>query len=498
MNMKKILKNGAAAVLSQLIAVIYGFVLPRLILEYFGSEVNGLTQSIKQFLSVISFLDLGVGQVLRTSLYRPLAENNADEISCVMASGRKFYRRLAWLLVGYAAALICIYPMLMARQFGFAYTSALIAVMAISSFAQYYFGIANEQLLQADQRGYVISGLQSVSNLLNLLLCIVLLRMERSIHEVKLAASIVFLIKPVVMVFVVRRRYSIDRCVKYTHEPIVQKWNGVAQHLSAVVLDGTDMIVLTLFSTLTNVSVYSVYYMVVASIQHFYYAATAGIQSAAGALWARCDLAAVEKMFARTEKWLHLIVVFVFSCIGLLIVPFVQVYTAGLNDAEYVQPLFAVILVLAYGMRCLRTPYNIWILAAGHYKQTQSCHMTAVILNLGISIAAVHVGGLIGVAVGTLAAMVYQTVWMAVYTARHLLKRPLTCIGKQLLADILMTAVICLFTRGISLEQLSYAGWLSMAVRIAVVAAGVVFVSALLLCRQDLQAVCKRLRIWMK
>ena len=49
-----------------------------------------------------------------------------------------------------------------------------------------------------------------------------------------------------------------------------------------------------------------------------------------------------------------------------------QVYTAGINDANYIQPLFAVLLVLANAVHCLRMPYNLMILAGGHYKQTQN------------------------------------------------------------------------------------------------------------------------------
>ena len=39
----------------------------------------------------------------------------------------------------------------------------------------------------------------------------------------------------------------------------VYKRQGFAQHISAVVLDKTDIIVLTVFSTLENVSIYGVY-----------------------------------------------------------------------------------------------------------------------------------------------------------------------------------------------------------------------------------------------
>lgn len=493
---KKMMRNTVTSLAAQLVAIIYGFVLPRLILEQFGSEVNGLTQSIRQFLGVINFLDLGVGQVVRSALYRPLGEQNNEQISSVMASGGRFYRRLAWALAGYVVVLMCIYPYLAGQKFGWLYTAALIASMAISSFAQYYFGIINEQLIHADQRGYLIYSLQILSNLLNAAVCVAMIRFGCSIHAVKLTTSLVFLIKPLAIQLYIRRHYAIDRKIRYSGEPIRQKWNGIAQHISAVVLDGTDTIVLTLFSTLSNVSVYSVYFMVISSIQSFYQAATAGIHSAAGALWAKGDTTAQNRMFSAVELALHSVTVFLFCCTGLLIVPFVRVYTHGLTDAQYIQPLFAALLTIAYGIRCLRTPYNIWILAAGHFRQTQRCHITAAALNLAISVFAVSRWGLVGVAVGTLAAMVYQTGWMAWYNTKALLRRPAGRVAKRFAVDILTAGAICLLAGGIRLEQITYLGWVIMAIQVALIALGVLALSAALFYREEaadiLRNVCRR------
>lgn len=490
---KKMFMNTAVSVLAQLVAVIYGFVLPRLILEQFGSEVNGLTQSISQFLGVINFLDFGVGQVVRSALYKPLMEGDNDRISSVIASGGRFYRRLAYMLVAYVAVLMVVYPYLADQNFGWLYTAGLIAAMAIHSFAQYYFGIIHEQLIHADQRGYLIYGLQILVHVLNALVCVWMLRRDCSIHAVKLTASLIHLLRPFAVGLYVRRKYRINRKIRYSGEPIAQKWNGIAQHISAVILDGTDTIVLTLFSTLTNVSVYSVHYLVIAGIQNFYQAATAGVQSAAGALWAKGDAEAQNKMFSAAEMALHTVTVFLFCCTGLLIVPFIRVYTNGLSDAAYVQPLFAALLTIAYGIRCLRTPYNIWILAAGHYKQTQVCHITAAALNLVISVIAVSRWGLVGVAVGTLIAMVYQTGWMALYNSRALLRRPLGGILKRFAVDALTAAVICLLAGRIELSQVSYFGWILMAVQVALIALAVSAVSALVFYRQQTLALIRKL-----
>ena len=486
--MNIIRKNLFLSIVSQLVAVIYGLITPRLILEQYGSEVNGLTQSIAQFLGAIGFLDMGVSQVVRSALYKPLEKNDPDSISRILVSGRKFYRRIALTLLGYVAVLLFIYPTFVVQTFDWTYTISLIVIMSIGSFAQYYVGVIQEQLIHADQKSYLICTAQVLFYLFNLAMCSCLIYLNCSIHILKLATASIFMVKPLFYSWYIRKHYSVNWGITYREEPIKQKWNGIAQHISAVVLEGTDNIVLSLFATLTDVSIYSVYFMLVTNIHGFYQSAVMGLQSAAGLLWSRGDVAEQRKMFSRIEIILHMVTVFVFCCTGILIVPFIRVYTVGLSDANYIQPLFATLLVLAYGIRCLRTPYNIWILAAGHFKQTQRCHIVAASLNFVISVFAVTRLGLVGVAVGTLIAMCYQTIWMMRYTTKNLIQYPFRHIIKMWAVDILAVALICCATSNIELPELSYWGWFRMAVFVGLIAFCITLILSILFYRTSLKS----------
>lgn len=468
--MNKIKKNLIASIIGHIFSLLYGFVLPRLILVYFGSQVNGLIQSITQFLGVVGFFDMGIGQVVRSAMYEPIERGDNTQLSRIMVSGGRFYRRIAYALLGYVAVLLIIYPISVDKSFDWLFTAGMIAIISIGLFAQYYCGIIYEQLLYASQKYYILCAIQSMCYILNMAVCVVMVRMDCSIHAVKLVMALIFLIKPLFCTWYIRRKYAIDWRITYDDEPIKQKWHGVPQHISAVVLDGTDNIVLTVFSTLSNVSIYSVYYMVIGSIQALYQSIVVSIQTAAGAAWAKQDLKCIKQMFSKVEFCLHTGVVFVFCCTAMLIVPFVQVYTNGLTDADYMQPTFAAILVLAYGIRCLRTPYNIWILAAGHFKQTQKCHIIAAVLNLVFSILTVSRWGLIGVAIGTLIAMCYQTAWMMIYTTKNLVRCTFEHVFRQLLADLTAVLLICVTTSGIRLQVYSYSGWFIMAVKVSLIA----------------------------
>ena len=59
-------------ILLQIVTIISAFIIPKLILMTFGSEVNGLVASLNQFLSYISLLEGGVNGVIMASLYKPL------------------------------------------------------------------------------------------------------------------------------------------------------------------------------------------------------------------------------------------------------------------------------------------------------------------------------------------------------------------------------------------------------------------------------------------
>lgn len=470
MRNKLLAKNTVASLIAQITTLICGFILPRLFLQHFGSEVNGLVNSIVQFLSVISFLELGVGAVVESSLYKPLAEKDNQQISKVMVSANKFFQRLAQILFIYVLILMLVYPLIANQNLGFLYTATLIAAISISSFAQYYFGIANALLLNADQRGYIQYNAQTVTVVLNTAVCAVMISMNGTIQMVKLATSLIYLARPLALHFYVKRHYQIDWKIKYTEEPIKQKWNGVAQHIAAVVLDGTDTIVLTVFSTLSNVSIYSVYFLVIKGVKTLFLSMTNGVQALIGELWAKQELEKLKGFFAWVEWVIHTGTTYVFSCTAALIVPFVQVYTFGINDANYIQPAFAVLLTLANAMHCLRLPYNIMVLAAGHYRQTQKNYIVAAILNILVSILTVKVWGLIGVAIGTLAAMTYQTMWLAVYDSKHFVFWSMKSVIKQFAVDGITAVFIVVISGMLTMHSVTYLSWIMLAIVTALLA----------------------------
>lgn len=466
---KKLLLNTISGIIYQVVTLVCGFILPRFFLEYYGSEVNGLVSSITQFLGFITLAECGVGAVVQSTLYKPLANNDKDEVSRIVVSADRFFKKIAGILIIYIVGLCVFYPLLVNKSFDFIFTASLILVVSISLFAQYYFSMSYRLLMNADQIGFIQVFAQIIALILNTVLSVVLIKNGVGVHVVKFTTSLLHLIPPFIVIWYVKRHYKINKKIEIKEEPIKQKWNGMAQHVSSVVLDNTDVVVLTGFSTLANVSIYNVYHLVVKGVSNLISSATNGVQAMFGNMLAKKETIQLEKSFSLYEILLHFIVTILFTCAGILIVPFVRVYTHGIADVNYIVPTFAIILTIAQASYCLRLPYNTMVLAAGHYKQTQASAIIEAIINIVVSVILVIGFGLVGVAIGTLVAMLYRTIYFAIYLSKHILKRNIFHFIKNIFVDIVVVGVSILACCWLKLGAVNFGSWIVMAMQCAII-----------------------------
>ena len=76
MKNKETLLNMISGLILQFFTLLSGFILPRIILTFFGSEVNGLVSSLNQFLSYISLVEGGITGVIMANLYEPIVKRD--------------------------------------------------------------------------------------------------------------------------------------------------------------------------------------------------------------------------------------------------------------------------------------------------------------------------------------------------------------------------------------------------------------------------------------
>lgn len=494
MRSKKALYNTTASIMYEVVAVICGLILPRLILSSFGSAYNGITTSITQFLACVALLKGGVGAVTRAALYKPLSDKSTMEISAVVNATSKFMRKIALIFLGAIFVFAALYPFIVRKEFDWLFSFTLVLILGISTFVQYYFGLAYQFLFEADQRQYVLMIAQICSTILNTVLAAILIKAGATIHIVKLGSALAFSLNPLFIYIYAKKKYKIDKTVEPNNNAISQRWDAFAQSVAYFIHNNTDVIVLTFFTNTKTVSVYTVYNYVIVNIRNIISTMVMGFSAAFGNMLAKGQMKLVEANLKLFELIIFLTTSVIYTTAGIMVVPFVLIYTSGVNDISYHRPVFAILAIIAGAFSCFRIPYQAIVEAAGHFKQTRNGAIAEAVLNITISIIFVIKFGLIGVAVGTLVATVFRSFQYAIYLSRNIVKRNIFIFIFHIVINAVVAALTYLITYFFyTFDTPNFLWWAIKSALVLVTASAVSFVLHFIFYKKDIALLLKKL-----
>lgn len=442
----KISINMFFSLVLQLVTIASGLIIPRLILGAFGSEINGLVSSINQLLNYITLLEGGVSSVMMASLYKPLIAHDEIQLSSLIKTISGFFRNLSMVFAAYTFILGIVYPLIVGTSFSWMYVFTLTLILSLNRIIQYTFAITSRLLLDADNKVYITSIVQIICTILNTVLVYIGLFIYPNIHVVKIITAVVFILQPLGYQLYVNKNYKLIKNCEKDKNAITQRWAGFGINIAAFVHTNTDIVVITAFKDLFAVSVYSVYHLVFNGIKTVISAIFNGMIPSLGKLLAKGDIN-ILKSYYETYEFFAFSLSAIFISIGaILIVPFVEIYTRTITDANYYQPLFAFIMMAAEFFYCIRNPYLNLAYQSGHFKEISKYAYTEAIINIIISVTLVNFLGIVGVALGTLVSNIYRTVAQVIYS-KSILDRSVFIFVKYTLVYSGMSALSYLFTK---------------------------------------------------
>ena len=78
-NKKKTVYNFIFSFFSQIITIAMGLIIPRITLVGYGSEINGLLNSVTQFIAYLIVFEAGIQIVATQALYKSVGEKDFNE-----------------------------------------------------------------------------------------------------------------------------------------------------------------------------------------------------------------------------------------------------------------------------------------------------------------------------------------------------------------------------------------------------------------------------------
>ena len=494
--------NIVTSVSLQIVSIISGLIIPRYILQFFGSSYNGIVSSATQFMSLISILTLGVTASTRAALYKTLAKNDIAKTSAIVRATERYMRKIGLILGGYIIVLAAVYPLLVKTGFQYWDVALLILIVGMSAFAEYFFGITYQTFLLADQCVYISNLFSCIACLLNIVISLVLISAGYGIHVVYFGSAVVYVLRPLLQNIYVTRKYKLDKHCAPDSSALKKRGDAMMHALSNIVHDNTDIVILTLFTDVKIVSIYTIYNLVMSALKKIQAIFTTGTEPIFGNMWARGEKGSIKKNLGVFEYFVDSFNAVAFSIAMVMVLPFVALYVPqNVNDINYIRPAYAIVISLAFATQGMRVPYLALVQGIGHYKETRNAAITEAVINLGVSVVLVNIIGLVGVAIGTLAANLYRTFHYAIYIEKHVVVRGKYVFIKKFLWTMLNMVCIVVPSR-IVVQQLSIASWsqwVLVSCGVCIYACSVLFVMSMLFYREDLKyAVNVAMRMFLK
>jgi NADH:ubiquinone oxidoreductase subunit K len=92
---QKSVTNTVVSFASQLIVILLGFLSRRVLIYSVGVEYLGINGLMSNILTIFSLAESGIGLAIGYALYKPLAENDIEQVKSLMRFFKYTYRALA-------------------------------------------------------------------------------------------------------------------------------------------------------------------------------------------------------------------------------------------------------------------------------------------------------------------------------------------------------------------------------------------------------------------
>ena len=151
---KRTIQNSKVSLILFLIQILVGFYSRKIFLDYLGDEVIGLNTTLGNILSFLNLAELGIGIAMATSLYKPIHDNDRERICEIITIQGYLYKRIAFIICILSIPVLCTMPFIFpSTDCGIAYVYTAYIVFLSGSLFSYLWNY-RQILIQADQKNF--------------------------------------------------------------------------------------------------------------------------------------------------------------------------------------------------------------------------------------------------------------------------------------------------------------------------------------------------------
>lgn len=253
--------NFLVSIIANLLIPILGFVKVRLFIASYGQELNGLYIVLMQIVTYINICESSFSLAFRQMLFKPLADDNKDEVIRIYSGVRKVYNIVGGIVIVVGILSSLLVPYFVDSSLAFGEISKLFLILCLP-FGISYFLLPPSLVVIADQKEYKISAWIQTIAILRMILMIVVIKLGLPYIYIYIIEGLQVLISNFVGNRVAIKNYpwlKFDKKEKCNSSFVTNSKYTIIQNLSKTVMNNIDSVIISNIMTLVDVSIYGSY-----------------------------------------------------------------------------------------------------------------------------------------------------------------------------------------------------------------------------------------------
>ncbi|MGM7721174.1 lipopolysaccharide biosynthesis protein [Metabacillus sp. Hm71] len=417
MRVKNSLINVGAGLANQMIITILSFVSRTVFINTLGIEYLGVNGLFTNILAMLTIAEAGLGTSIIYSLYKPVAEKDYHKISVLMKFYRNTYMVIALIILVLGLSFMPFLDFFI-RDTNVEDLHLIYLIFLLNTVAPYLY-VHKNSFLNICQKGYIVTGIYSVSSILSVLIKIGVLHYTKDYILYLIIDSAITITNSIILAIIVNKMYPyLKKKVKGKLDNETRK--GITKNVRAIVIQnignyfifGTDNIIISSFVSVAAVGLYSNYNMLIEICRTFINQIFNNIYHSVGNLVAK---ESAEKVYS-VYKTYRLVNFWLYSFFTIFLTIMLEDFITLWIGSEFLleEGLLLVLMIIFYE-RGMRNSISTVKTTSGIFHEDRFAPLCQAAINLIVSILLVQVMGITGVFIGTLVSSLAIPFWTTPY-----------------------------------------------------------------------------------
>lgn len=413
---KKSIKNLIFSFGTQIGVLLINFLSRTIFIKVLGVEVLGINGLFTNILTLLSLAELGFGNAIIYSMYKPVKENDTEKISALMKFYKKIYNVVIIIISVVGIALIPFLNLIVNVDKPIEHMVLYYILFLLNTVMSYVFAYKSS-IINVQQKIYIAKLISFCVMFLQFVMQTIVLFITHNYIIYLIIQIICTLLNNIICSIVANRMYPyINRDNPLTSKEKKEIFTNVGSiflyKLSGTILNNTDNIFISILISTSMVGYYSNYYMIISALTNIVFIAFNSISASVGNLMAEDDKVKQNKIFLQTNLICFIITGFcTLELFGLMN----NFITLWIGQEFILERRVELIIIINFYIYVMQNPVWLFRDATGLFNDAKNASIILAIMNIILSLIFGKIFGLFGILLATAISRFLITSWQQPY-----------------------------------------------------------------------------------